>query len=71
MEELKKQIEEKRQQVAKLNQEIRDLETQIIKDKWKGVPECGLDYYEIRDGKCPHGETIRGMVYCHHPMCDK
>lgn len=71
MEGLNKTLDEKRQQVSKLNQEIRDIEAQIIHDTWKDVPTCDHEYYGIRDGKCPHGEVYHGNIYCKHKMCDK
>lgn len=64
-------LAQKREQVTKLNQEIRDIEAQIIHDTWKDIPICDKGYYEIRDGKCPHGEVYHGNIYCKHKMCDK
>lgn len=71
MTKLKEQLEEKRGILYDLMKEIRDLENLILQEEWKDQPECTHTYYAIRDGKCPHGDTIRGIVYCKNPNCHK
>jgi hypothetical protein len=71
MDNLEEQLTEKRQQASKLNQEIRNIEAEIIRKKWASVNECELNYYDVRDGKCEHGETHHGNVYCVNPNCRK
>lgn len=71
MEELKKQLEEKRKVLHSLIMEIRELEEKILKNEWKDKMECELQHSEISDGLCPYGKTIRGMVYCKNINCHK
>jgi hypothetical protein len=71
MDNLEEQLSRKREQASKLNREIREIENQIITKKWAGVNECLFGYYDIRDGKCEHGEVHHGNVYCRNSNCHK
>jgi len=71
MENLKLQLDEKRKVLHSLIMEIRELELQILEEKWKDKPVCSHSFSEISENKCPYGETRRGMVFCHNINCHK
>lgn len=68
---LEEVLDKKRTEYYKLGQEIRDLESQIISDKWINIPECDHDYYKVRDASCPYGSVHHGNIFCKNPNCHK
>ena len=71
MKEIKQKLKEKRLALHSLILEIRELETQVLNEEWKDKPECEYPFSEISNGKCPYGETHRGMILCHNINCHK
>lgn len=68
---LRKKLAEKRDKLTHLREEIRILENQIIAEIWQTKPECLYSIQDVSSNKCPHGKTIRGIVYCKNPNCHK
>jgi hypothetical protein len=68
---LQDQLSEKRKEVFELERKISKIKVEKEKKKWAGVNECELNYYDVRDGKCEHGDTYHGNVYCVNPNCHK
>ena len=71
MEKLKKKLEKKRTKLHLLIAEVAELERKMLEETWKDKPECHWSLNEVSEGMCPHGQTIRGMVYCKNPNCHK
>lgn len=71
METLKDTLLERRKLLYALTEEIRKLEIAIINEEWKDKPECLHSESDVSQGKCPYGETYRGIVFCHNINCHK
>jgi len=71
MEELMRELEEKRLLLHKLVMEIRELEEKFLYEQWKDKPECQHSLSEVGNGLCLHGKTIRGQIYCNNLNCHK
>jgi hypothetical protein len=73
LDQIKSEIQDKTERKMKLENEIwileRQLEVAEKSEQFRDIPECDLDYYGVRGGKCKYGSVYYGRIFCLNPNC--
>lgn len=71
LEELEAELEAIYLRKADVQLEINRIKRELDLERWRKVPVCDYNYYEVRGGKCKHGDTYHGSIVCEHIHCKR
>jgi hypothetical protein len=71
--ELREKVQKLKLEKEQIDEKFNALSSELFKleqlEKFKNIPVCKYDYYEVRRGCCKWGEVYHGHIHCLHPNC--